>query len=103
MYAIIETGSKQYKVKKGDLIQIEILGLKPESEVKFDKVLLVSSDDNIEFGTPYVAGAKVTGKLVKTFKDDKVVSFKYKRKVNYHRTIGHRQPLDLVKIEEVSL
>jgi len=50
-----------------------------------------------------VAGAKVTGKLVKTFKDDKVVSFKYKRKVNYHRTIGHRQPLDLVKIEEVSL
>jgi large subunit ribosomal protein L21 len=102
MYAIIESGNKQYKVKKGDVIDVELLGLKPEDAVKFEKVLLVSSDDKIEVGTPYVAGAKVMGKLMSQFKDKKVTIFKYKNKINYHRKIGHRQLLDRVAIEEVS-
>ena len=100
MYAIIETGNKQYKVEKGSVIDIELLPVK--DNVSFDKVLLVSSDDKIEVGTPYVTGAKVTGKLVSTFKDKKVINYKYKHKVNYHRKKGHRQNLMRIQIEEVS-
>lgn len=102
MYAVIETGSKQYKVNQGDIIEVELLGEAPEATVKFDKVLLMASDDKIEVGTPYVAGAKVSGKVLKDFKSDKVTTFKYKNKINYHRTKGHRQPLTQVEIQEVS-
>jgi len=100
MYAIIETGNKQYKVEKGDVVAIELLENK--GSIKFDKVLLVSSDDKTEVGTPYVKGAKVSGKVLKEFKGDKVINFQYKRKVNYHKKRGHRQNLLQVQIEEVS-
>lgn len=100
MYAIIETGNKQYKVKKGDIIDIELLPIK--DNVAFEKVLLVSADDKIEVGMPYVQGAKVLGKIMETFKDDKVINYKYKHKVNYHRKKGHRQNLMRIQIEEVS-
>ena len=103
MYAVIETGNKQYKVNKGDVIEIELLGKKPEESVTFDHVLLVSDKDKIEVGMPYVSGAKVTGKIIGDFKAKKVTTFKYKHKVNYHRTKGHRQPMTRVKIEEVLL
>jgi len=102
MYAIIETGSKQYKVNKGDVIDVELLFKAPEEKVVFDKVLLVSDIDKIEVGMPYVSGAKVTGKIMGDFKADKVTTFKYKNKTNYHRTKGHRQPMTKVVIEEVS-
>ena len=102
MYAVIETGSKQYKVSQGDIIEVELLGEQPEAAVKFDKVLLLASDDKIEVGTPYVAGAKVSGKVIKDFQSDKVTTFKYKNKINYHRTKGHRQRLTQVEIQEVS-
>ncbi|MFA4967714.1 MAG: 50S ribosomal protein L21 [Candidatus Margulisiibacteriota bacterium] len=103
MYAVIETGNKQYKVNKGDVIEIELLDKKPEESVTFDHVLLVSDNDKIEVGMPYVSGAKVTGKIIGDFKAKKVITFKYKHKTNYHRTKGHRQPMTKVKIEEVSL
>jgi len=102
MYAIIETGSKQYKVNEGEVIDVELLFKAPEEKVVFDKVLLVSGKDKIEVGMPYVSGAKVTGKIMGDFKADKVTTFKYKNKTNYHRTKGHRQPMTRVKIEEVS-
>jgi large subunit ribosomal protein L21 len=99
MYAIIETGSKQYKVKKGDIIEVELLDAK--RSLTFDKVLMIMADGQSEVGTPYVKGAKVSAKVLGTGKDDKVTSFKYKNKTNYSRTIGHRQPFTRVQIEEV--
>jgi large subunit ribosomal protein L21 len=99
MYAIIESGSKQYKVSKGDVIEVELLEAK--QHITFDKVLLVSDNGKTEVGTPYVKGAKVSAKVLGTGKDDKVTTFKYKNKINYHRTIGHRQPYTRLEIEEV--
>lgn len=101
MYAIISTGNKQYKVEKGDVIEVELLDAK--DNVNFDKVLLVADGDKIEVGMPYVASAKVSGKILETFKDAKVINYKYKHKVNYHRKKGHRQNLMKVEIEEVSV
>ena len=101
MYAIIETGNKQYKVSKGDIIDIELLDAK--DTVAFDHVLLVSDGDNVKVGTPYVQGAKVSGKILSTFKGDKVINYKYKHKVNYHRKKGHRQNLLKVEIQEVAV
>lgn len=99
MYAIIETGGKQLKVSKGDVVDVELLDAK--RSVTFDKVLLFADDGNVEIGTPYVKGAKVSAKVLGNNKDDKVTSFKFKNKTNYHRTIGHRQNYTRVEIQEV--
>ena len=99
MYAIIETGSKQYKVKQGDILEVELLEAK--RSLTFDKVLMISDNGKTEIGTPYVKGAKVSAKVLGTGKDKKVTTFRYKNKINYHRTVGHRQPFTRVQIEEV--
>jgi large subunit ribosomal protein L21 len=99
MYAVIETGGKQYKVQKGDILDIELIDAK--RSVTFDKVLLVSDNGKVEIGTPYVKGTKVSAKVLGNNKDKKVTSFKYKNKTNYHRTIGHRQNYTRIEIEEV--
>ena len=99
MFAIIESGGKQYKVKKGDIIDVELLDAK--RHVTLDKVLLFSDSKTIEVGTPYLKGVKVSAKVLGTGKDKKVTVFKYKNKINYHRTIGHRQPYTRLEIEEV--
>jgi large subunit ribosomal protein L21 len=100
MFAIIETGSKQYTIQKGDIIEVELIDDK--EHVTFDKVLLVSAEGKVNIGAPYVKGAKVSAKVLGNFKDDKVTTFKFKNKTNYHRTIGHRQNFTRVQIEEVS-
>ncbi|MCX5749837.1 MAG: 50S ribosomal protein L21 [Candidatus Saganbacteria bacterium] len=102
MYAIIESGNKQYKVGPGSVIDVELLALKKDETVAFDKVLLVSDDDAIKIGTPYVKGATVESKVLDEIKDKKVVSFKYKNKINYHRTIGHRQKYTRLQVEKIS-
>jgi len=89
MYAIIETGGKQYRVQEGDTVFIEKLGLDEGESVSFDK------------GTPYVDGAKVTAKILKNGKGKKVIVFKYKAKKNYRRKKGHRQPYTKVQIEKI--
>jgi large subunit ribosomal protein L21 len=99
MYAIIETGGKQLKVSKGDVVDVELLDAK--RSVTFDKVLFFADDGKVEIGTPYVKGVKVSAKVLGNNKDDKVTSFKYKNKTNYHRTIGHRQNYTRVEIQEV--
>jgi large subunit ribosomal protein L21 len=99
MYAIIETGGKQYKVSKGDVIEVELIEAK--RHVTFDKVLLISDNGKTDVGTPHLKGAKVSAKVLDTGKDKKVTTFRYKNKINYHRTIGHRQPFTRVEIEEV--
>ena len=102
MYAIIETGGKQYKVEAGDVIYIEKLDVEAESEVVFDKVIAVGSDDGIKTGAPYVEGATVTAKAVKNGKGKKVVVFTYKAKKNAKRKMGHRQPYTKVEISAIN-
>jgi large subunit ribosomal protein L21 len=99
MYAIIETGGKQYKVSPGDILDVELLENK--DTVTFSNVLLFADGGTIEIGTPYLKDAKVTAKVMGNNKDDKVTTFKYRHKVNYHRTIGHRQNYTRVEIEEI--
>ena len=102
MYAIIETGGKQYKVEAGDVIYIEKLDVEAESEVVFDKVIAVGSDDGIKTGAPYVEGATVTAKAAKNGKGQKVVVFTYKAKKNAKRKMGHRQPYTKVEISAIN-
>ena len=103
MYAIIETGGKQYKVEAGDTLFIEKLDVEADSEVTFDKVIAVGSDDGIKVGAPYVDGATVTAKAIKNGKGKKVRIFKYNPKKGYRKRQGHRQPYTKVEIAKISV
>lgn len=102
MYAIIETGGKQYKVEKGDVIYIEKLDVEADSEVKFDKVVAVSDDNGLKVGAPYVKGASVAAKAVKNGKSKKIVVFTYRPKKGSKRKMGHRQPYTKVEITAIN-
>jgi large subunit ribosomal protein L21 len=102
MYAIVETGGKQYKVSEGDQLFIEKLAVEVGAEVTFDKVLFVSKDGGVVVGSPLVAGATVTATVVKHGKAKKIIVFKYKSKKNYRRKQGHRQPYTKVQIEKIN-
>ena len=102
MYAIIETGGKQYKVQAGDVVFIEKLDAEPEQEITFDKVIAVGKDDGIVVGTPTVEGASVTAKVLKNGKAKKVVVFTYKPKKNEKRKLGHRQPYTKVETSAIN-
>ena len=102
MYAIIETGGKQYKVNVGDELFIEKLDVDAESTVTFDKVIAVSNDETISVGDPYVAGATVEAKVLKNGKAKKITVFTYKPKKGKQRKLGHRQPYTKVKIEAIN-
>lgn len=97
MYAIIETGGKQYRVQENDVIFIEKLDVEATEQVVFDKVLMV----NDKIGTPYVKGAKVTGVIEKNGRAKKIIVYKYKSKKNYHKKQGHRQPYTKVQITAI--
>lgn len=101
MYAIIETGGKQYKVKEGDTIVVEKLDADVGAEVSFDHVLAVSKEDEFIAGTPTVENAQVTAKVTQHGKGKKIVIFKFKQKKNYRKKQGHRQPFTRVKIEKI--
>jgi large subunit ribosomal protein L21 len=101
MYAVIETGGKQYRVEKDSVLFIEKLNAQEGETVTFDKVLLVNKEGEVKVGTPVVEGAKVTGKVVKHGKGKKIIVFKYKAKKNYKRKKGHRQPFTQVVIENI--
>lgn len=103
MYAIIETGGKQYRVQEGDTLFIEKLDVNAGDSIAFDKVLAVSKDGSVSFGSPVVAGATVKATVVENGKAKKVVIFKYKRKKDFRKKQGHRQPFTKVKIESISL
>lgn len=98
MFAIIETGGKQYKVSEGDELFVEKLDVEAESEVVFDKVLMVEG----KVGTPYVEGATVKATVVKHGKGKKIIVYKYKSKKNYHKKQGHRQPYTKVKVVAIN-
>lgn len=101
MYAIIETGGKQYIVEAGDKIKVEKLDVKEGDKVTFDKVLFVSGDD-AKVGAPFVDGAKVEAKVLAQGKEKKVVVYKYKSKKNERKKNGHRQPYTLVEISGIN-
>lgn len=103
-YAIIETGNKQYRVKAGDVIEVERLkDAEPGDTVDLDRVLLVSTDDGVTVGNPLVAGVRVTAKVENEGKGKKVIIFKYKPKVRYRRKNGHRQWFSRLAILEIGL
>lgn len=100
-YAIIRTGGKQYKVAEGQVIEVEHLASDPNSSVTFDEVLLVAGENSPMVGAPIVANAVVSGKVLGDFKGEKIKVSKYKAKVRYRRTTGHRQLLTRVQIEKI--
>ena len=102
MYAIIETGGKQYKVEAGDVIYIEKLGAEEASEYTFDKVIAVGTDDGITVGAPYVAGASVSAKVVKNGKAKKTTVMTYRPKKNSKRKMCRRQPYTKVEISAIN-
>ena len=97
MYAIIETGGKQYRVQEGDVITVEKLNAAVGETVCFDHVLVLGEGEGIQVGTPYV-GTAVEGKVVEEGKGKKVIIFKYKAKKDYRKKQGHRQPYTMVEI-----
>ena len=99
MYAVIETGGKQYKVEAGDVLYVEKLAVEENADVTFDKVIAVGTDDGIKVGKPYVEGATVTAKALKNGKAKKIVVFTYKPKKNEKR---HRQPYTKVEISAIN-
>ena len=101
VYAVIETGGKQYKVTEGDVVFVEKLTADEGSEVVFDKVLVCGEGADVKVGTPTVAGAKVTAKVVKNGKAKKIYVMTYKPKKNEKRKMGHRQPYTKVEIAKI--
>ena len=103
MYAVLETGSKQYRVSAGDKLEVERLAIEAGKPVTFDRVLLVSNEGKISVGSPTVANATVVGDVLEHIRGEKKIAFKMKRRKGYHKTIGHRQELTVVQIKEIKL
>lgn len=102
MYAVIETGGKQYQVNVGDVVFIEKLDIDADADVTFDKVIAVGKDDGFSVGDPYVAGATVAAKVIKNGKSRKITVMTYKPKKGEKRKQGHRQPYTQVRIEAIN-
>jgi large subunit ribosomal protein L21 len=101
MYAIIETGSKQYRVSAGDTLEIERISTEKGQVYTFDHVLLVNNEGKLTLGAPHVAQATVLADVVDHIRGEKKVAFKMKRRKGFHKKIGHRQELTVVKIKEI--
>lgn len=101
MYAVIETGGKQYRVKQGDVLFVEKLDASEGDTIDIDKVLLVSNEGDVSAGKPYVDGAKVEATVLEQGKAKKIIVFKIKAKKNYRKKQGHRQPFTKLKIESI--
>lgn len=100
MYAIIETGGKQYRVQQGDVVYLEKLPNEVDAEVAFP-VLMLGGEEGLRVGKPILEGAKVTGKVLQQGRGQKIIVFKYKAKKNYRRKQGHRQPFTKVEITAI--
>ena len=102
MYAVLETGGKQYRVAAGDTLEIERLSADAGQTFTFDRVLLVNKDGQVAIGAPTVSGAKVLADVVEHIRGEKKVIWKMKRRKGYHKKQGHRQELTVVKIKEIA-
>jgi len=101
MYAVLETGSKQYRVAAGDTLVIERLSVEAGQSVTFDRVLLVNNEGKVSVGAPTVSGASVVADVIEHKRGEKKLTFKMKRRKGYHKSIGHRQELTVVKVKEI--
>jgi large subunit ribosomal protein L21 len=101
MYAVVETGSKQYRVAAGDWLQVERLDVEAGQPVTFDRVLLLNQEGRVTVGSPTIPKASVVADVVEHKRGPKIKVFKMKRRKGYHRTQGHRQELTIVKIKEI--
>ncbi len=102
MYAVLETGSKQYRVVVNDTLQVERLEVEAGKPVTFDRVLLVNNDGKVTVGSPTVANATIVADVVEHIRGEKKIAFKMKRRKGFHKTIGHRQELTVLKIKEIN-
>jgi large subunit ribosomal protein L21 len=102
VYAIIETGGKQFRVQEGDTLYIEKLSSEPGETVEISKVFAVQKDDGLKLGSPLVEGATVQLKVVRHGRGKKIIVFKYKAKKNYRRKRGHRQSFTQVTVEKIN-
>ena len=101
MYAVIQTGGKQYRVAPGEIVKVERLSGNVGDSVAFDKVLMTSDGEDVNLGSPYLEDIKVHGRIARHGKDRKIPVFKYKRRKGYRKKIGHRQDFTLIKVEEI--
>src|SRR5215831_6088809 len=101
MYAVIQTGGKQYRVKSGEQIKVELLPEQVGAAVSFDKVLMLGEGEGVKVGTPFVSGAKVKATVVAQGRGEKVRIFKMRRRKHYQKSQGHRQDYTEVRIDEI--
>lgn len=101
MYAIIDDKGRQYTVRKGDVVDVDLKGSEEQQSITFDRVLMVSGDGGVKIGTPTVEGAKVVATVVGEVKGKKIIIRKYRRRKNYRRKQGHRQHYTRVRIESI--
>ena len=101
MYAIVNTGGKQYKVSQGDVLRVEKMPGEIGSPVSFDKVLMFSDGENVNIGQPVLDNVAVKGHIMEQGKAKKIIVFKYKRRKRYRRKRGHRQPYTAIKIDSI--
>ena len=102
MYAVIETGGKQYRVSEGDIINVEKLGAEEGAAVTFDRVVAIGKEDELTCGAPYLEGAKVSASVLKNGRAKKIIVFKYKPKKGYRKKQGNRQYFTKVKIDSIN-
>ncbi|TXT47181.1 MAG: large subunit ribosomal protein L21 [Spirochaetes bacterium] len=101
MYAVVEISGKQYRAEQGKSLKVDRIEMDPGSDISFETVVLLSGDNGVKVGTPYVAGAVVKAVVDEEVKGDKVIVFKYKPKKDYRRTQGHRQKYTVIKVQEI--
>lgn len=101
MYAVIQTGGKQYKVNEGDILKVEKLAGEAGDKVTLDEVLILSDGNALKVGSPLVAGAKVTAEVIEQGRSKKITVYKYKKRKNYRRKQGHRQAFTKIKVEKI--
>jgi large subunit ribosomal protein L21 len=103
MYAIVETGGKQFRVSEGDVIRTDLIETEVGSSVTFDRVVLAANGDDVSIGSPLVSGASVTGTVLRQAKDKKILVFRYKSKKRVRKLNGHRQRFAEVRIDKIAL
>ena len=103
MYAIVDSGGKQYKVQEGEILRVEKLAGEVGDDVSFDKILMFSDGENVNIGTPLLEDVAVSGHIVEQGKAKKIIVFKYKRRKRYRRKRGHRQQFTAVKVDSIKI
>ncbi len=102
MYAVVQTGAKQYRVSQGDTVEVELLDADKGKEVTFDQVLLIADGDKVQVGTPTLKGAKVTAEVLDHKRGPKLIAFKMRRREGWRRKVGHRQELTVVRVKAIT-